>query len=82
MRARHQSKREGRVSRKKRGEVISRVANTAGVSKLLASLGLTGKRRVVLDNVLNTQTLKKTDKQKKKVLSKFMILCWDSLIVS
>ena len=39
------------------------------VSKLLASLGHTG-RRVVLGHILNTQTLPKTDEQK-KVLSKF-----------
>ena len=45
-----------------------------GVSNLLASLGHTG-RRVVLGHTLNTQTLTKTDEQK-KVLSKFTILCW------
>ena len=37
----------------------------AGVSKLLASLGHTG-RRVVLGHTLNTQTLMKTDEQKKR----------------
>ena len=50
----------------------------AGVSNLLASLHHTGRKRVVLGHRLNTQTLTKTEKQKKKkkVLSKFMILCW------
>ena len=38
----------------------------SGVSDLLASLGHTGKRRVVLGHILNTQTLMKTDEQKKK----------------
>ena len=48
----------------------------SGVSNLLASLGHTG-RRVVLGHTLNTQTLMKTDEQKKKrALSKFAILCW------
>ena len=51
----------------------------AGVSKLLASLGHTGRRRVVLSHTLNTQTLMKTDEQK-KVLSKFTILCWAAFI--
>ena len=37
-----------------------------GVSKLLASLGHTGRRKVVLGHKLNTQTLTKTDEQKKK----------------
>ena len=51
-----------------------------GVSKLLASLGHTGRRRVVLGHTLNIQTLMKTDEQKKKkkVLSKFTVLCWAS----
>ena len=40
---------------------------------LLASLGPTGRRRVVLGPTLNTQTLMKTDGKKKKILSKFMI---------
>ena len=44
-----------------------------GVSNLVASLGHT-ESRVVLGHTLNTQTLTKTDEQK-KVLSKFMILC-------
>ena len=35
-----------------------------GVSNLLASLGHTG-RRVVLDHTLNTQTLMKTDEQRR-----------------
>ena len=42
-----------------------------GVSILLASL----------DHTLNTQTLTKTDEQKKKVLGKFTILCWAAFIV-
>ena len=37
-----------------------------GVSNLLASLGHTGRRRVVLGHILNTQTLTKTDEQKKR----------------
>ena len=36
----------------------------AGVSNLLASLGHTRRRRVVLGHTLNTQTLMKTDEQK------------------
>ena len=35
----------------------------AGVSNLLASLGHTGRRRVVLGHTLNTQTLMKADEQ-------------------
>ena len=38
--------------------------NLAGVSNHLMSLGHTG-RRVVLGHTLNTQTLMKTDEQKK-----------------
>ena len=52
----------------------------AGVSNLLASLGHTGRRRIVLGHTLNTQTLMKIDEQKKKVLSKFTILCWATFI--
>ena len=49
----------------------------------MASLGHTGRRRVVLEHTLNTQTLKKTDEQKKKkVLGKFMILYWAVFIAS
>ena len=40
------------------------------MSNLFGSLGHTG-RRVVLHHTLNTQTLMKTDEQRKKVLSKF-----------
>ena len=47
----------------------------AGLSNLLASVGHTGRRRVVLGHTLNSQTLTKTDEQKKKVLSIFIILC-------
>ena len=36
-----------------------------GVSKLLVSLGHTGRGSIVLGRTLNTQTLMKTDKQKK-----------------
>ena len=36
------------------------------VSNLLASLGNTGRRRAVLGHTLNTQTLMKTDEQKKR----------------
>ena len=50
-----------------------------GVSNLLASLGHTGRRNIVLGHTLNTQTLRKTNEQK-KVLSKFMILCWAAFI--
>ena len=46
----------------------------AWVSKLLVSLGHTG-RRVVWSHTLNTQTLTKTGGQK-QVLSTFLILCW------
>ena len=35
------------------------------VSKLLGSLGHTGRRRAVLGHTLNTQTLMKTDEQKR-----------------
>ena len=45
-----------------------------GVSSLLASLGHTGGRRVVLGHTLNTQTLTKANEQK-NVLSKFTTLC-------
>ena len=51
----------------------------AGVSNLLVSLGHTGRGRVVLGHTLNIQTLTKTDEQK-KILSKFMILCWAVVI--
>ena len=37
----------------------------AGVSNLLVSLGHVGRRGAVLDHILNTQTVTKTDKQKK-----------------
>ena len=37
----------------------------AGVSKLLASLSHTGRRRAVLGHTLDIQTLMKTDEQKK-----------------
>ena len=39
--------------------------NCPGVSKRLASLGHTGRIRVVLGHTLNTQTLTKTGEQKK-----------------
>ena len=42
--------------------------------------GHTG-RRVVLGHTLNTQTLTKTNKQK-KVLSEFTILCWSAVIAT
>ena len=48
------------------------------MSNLLASLGHAGRR--VLGHTLNTQTLTKTDEQKKTILSKFMILCWAAFI--
>ena len=51
------------------------------MSNLLASLGHTGMRRVVLGHTLNAHTPRKTDEQNKKVLSKFMILCWATFIV-
>ena len=45
----------------------------AGVSNLLTSLGHTG--RIILGHTLNTETLMKTEEQKKKkVLSKFTVL--------
>ena len=40
------------------------IPSFTGVSKLLASLGHTGRRRVVLGHTLNTPTLRKTEKQK------------------
>ena len=46
---------------------------STGVCKLLASLGHTGRRRVVLSYTLNTQTLTKTDEQKKGLCIIFMI---------
>ena len=54
--------------------IFKKFDNLAGVSNLLASLGHTGRRRVVLGQTLNTQTLTKTGEQK-TVLSKFTILC-------
>ena len=49
------------------------------MSKLLASLGHTGRRRVVLGHTLNTlQHI--IIKISHNVLSKFMILCWAALI--
>ena len=44
------------------------------MSKLLASLGHTGRRRVVLGHMLNTQTLTKANEKKKRVLNKCTIL--------
>ena len=49
-----------------------------GVSRLLVSLGHTG-RRVVLGHTLNTQIVKKK-KTPHNVLSKFTILCWAPFI--
>ena len=49
-----------------------------GVSNILASLGLIG-RRVVLGHTLNTQILMKT-KKSHNGLSKFTILCWAAFI--
>ena len=51
------------------------VDSPSGVSNLLASLGHTGRRRVVLDHTLNTLQHVIT-KKPHNVLSKFMILCW------
>ena len=45
----------------------------------MASLGHTGRRKVVLGHTLNIQTLAKTDEQK-KVLGKFMVLCGAAFI--
>ena len=50
------------------------------MSNVLASLGHTG-RRAFLSHTLNTQTLVKTDEQK-KVLSKCTILCWAAFIAT
>ena len=47
-----------------------------GVSNILASLGHTGRRRVVLGHTLNTLPHITT----KDVLSKFIILCWAAFI--
>ena len=50
------------------------------MSRLLTSLGRTG-RRIVLGHTLNPQTLIKTDEQKKKkILSKFTMLSWATFI--
>ena len=46
--------------------VVSIAGMPAGVSNHLTSLGHTGRRRDVLGHTLNTQTLMKTDEQKKK----------------
>ena len=51
----------------------------AGLSNLLASLGHTGGRTVVLGHTVNTQTVTKTDEQR-KVRSKLTILCWAAFI--
>ena len=60
-------------------KLLSRIM-LAGVSKLLASLGHSGWRRVVLGHTLNTQTLRKNEEPKKNPLCKFMILCWVTFI--
>ena len=44
--------------------------------KLLASLGHTGRRRVVLGHTLNTLQHVITQKKSRNVFSKFTILCW------
>ena len=49
------------------------------MSDLLASLGHTGKRRVVLGHILNTLCHVIT-KKSHNVLSKFTILCWTAFI--
>ena len=59
-------------------EGLPRYEPQAKVSKLLTSLGHTG-RRVVLGHTLSTQTLTKTDEQRKKILNKFTIVCWATL---
>ena len=51
-----------------------------GVSNLLASLGHTGRRRVVLGHTLNTLQHIIT-KKSHNVLSKFTILCWAIFII-
>ena len=54
-----------RSSRQKiKKETVDLNGTLSGVPNLLASLGHTG-RRVVLGHTLNTQTLMKTDEQKK-----------------
>ena len=55
------------------------IESLAGVSKLLASLGHTGTRRVVLGHVLNTLRHIIT-KKSHKVLSKSTLLCWGACI--
>ena len=47
----------------------------SGVSNVLASLGHTGRRRVVLGHILNTLWHGIT-KKSHNILSKFTILCW------
>ena len=49
------------------------------MSDVLVSLGHTGRKRVSLGHTLNTRTLTETEEQK-KVLSKFMNLCWAEFI--
>ena len=54
--------------------------SSPGVSKLLASLGYTGRRALVLGHTLNTWQHVIT-KNPHNVLSKFAILCWAAFIV-
>ena len=46
---------------------VSYVGNLSGVSTLVASLGHTRRRRVVLGHTINTQTLRKPDEHKKRL---------------
>ena len=50
------------------------------VSNLLASLGHTGRKRIVSGHTLNTQTLMKTKKKSHYILNKFTILGWAAFI--
>ena len=63
-----QSKESPGLSEAGTGKGERRISETldTGVSNLLVSLGHTGRRRVALGYILNTQTLTKIDEQKKR----------------
>ena len=58
---------------------LTRCVKDSSGSKLLASPGHTGRGRVVLGQILNVETLTKTNKSHNG-LNKFTILCWDAFI--
>ena len=59
--------------------LVSLISDIQQLFNLLASLGHTERRRVVLGHTLNTQTLTKT-KKSHNVLSKLTILYWAAFI--